>query len=117
MAEHFAKDGNGLVITKIVKPKNTYGLIDSIGNEREIIIPTKYSKEFLEKEWYDFSNENIKIFDNLSDKDMNEFDELLEKSNYEGAIYKLKFMLENNKNIKYADGGNINDFRYEIGGL
>jgi hypothetical protein len=104
LAEHFAEDGNGLVITKIVKPKYTYGLIDSIGNEREIIIPTKYSKEFLEKEWYDFSNENMKIFDNLSDKDINEFDELLEKSkNYEGAIEKLKLLI-------------ANDIRYELGG-
>jgi len=105
LAEHFAEDGNRLVITKIVKPKDTYGLIDSIGNEREIIIPTKYSKEFLEKEWYDFSNENMKIFDNLSDKDINEFDELLEKSkNYEGAIEKLKLLI-------------ANDIRYEIGGI
>ena len=108
LAEHFARDGNGLVIKKNVKPKETYGLIQSIGNEKEVMIPTKFSDEFLQKEWYDLSNKNMKIFDNLSDKDMTEFEELENSKNYQGLIDKLKDMLNIKSDNNFEKGGEVN---------
>ena len=108
LAEHFARDGNGLVIKKNVKPKETYGLIQSIGNEKEVMIPTKFSDEFLQKEWYDLSNKNMKIFDNLSDKDMTEFEELENSKNYQGLIDKLKDMLNIKLDNNFEKGGEVN---------
>ena len=108
LAEHFARDGNGLVIKKNVKPKETYGLIQSIGNEKEVMIPAKFSDDFLQKEWYDLSNKNMKIFDNLSDKDMTEFDELENSKNYQGLIDKLKDMLNIKSDNNFEKGGEVN---------
>ena len=104
LAEYFARDGDGEILAKKVKPKDTFGLITSIGNEKEVIVPTKYSKEFLKKEWDDFSNKNMKVFDNISDKDNKELDSFLDKEDYQGAIDKVQSIIDIN-NLK--TGGTI----------
>lgn len=89
----------GKVIKTIVKPKNTYGLIQSVGAERELLVPTKYSQEFLSKIWDKFSGANEGVFNNLTEEQGDKLSTLLDANNYQGAIDELKKIIEN-KGIK-----------------
>ena len=86
LAKHFSRDGVGKIIELKIKPKDTYGMIDSVGNEIEILIPTKFSDEFMKRKLDDYSNLNIRVFDKLNDDEINKFSELEDNKHYEDAI-------------------------------
>lgn len=94
LAKRFARDGVGNVITIKVKPKDTYGLIDSVGNEREVLIPTKYSEEFLKNEWDMLTNDNIRYFDYLNDSETTEISILEKNKEFEKLITRFQELIE-----------------------
>jgi hypothetical protein len=86
LAKHFSRDGVGKIIELMIKPKDTYGMIDSVGNEVEILIPTKFSDKFMKNKLDDYSNWNVRVFDKLNDVEINKFSELEDNKQYEDAI-------------------------------
>ena len=86
LAKHFAKDGNNKIIELKIKPKNTYGMIDSVGGEIEILVPTKFSNDFMKSKLDDYINSNIRIFDKLNDDEINKYSELEDNQQYEEAL-------------------------------
>jgi hypothetical protein len=86
LAKHFSRDGVDKIIELKIKPKDTYGMIDSVGNEIEVLIPTKFSNEFMKRKLDDYSNLNIRVFDELTNDEINKFSELEDNKQYEDAI-------------------------------
>jgi hypothetical protein len=86
LAKHFSRDGLSKIIELKIKPKNTFGMIDSVGNEIEILIPTKFSEDFMKKQLDNYTNQNIWVFDKLDDIETDEYAKLEDNKNYEDAI-------------------------------
>jgi len=85
-AKVWANRGTGKVITKTVKPKDSYGLIQSVGAEREILIPEPYSDKFMESVWDEFANKNSTVFDKLTDEQATRISTFVDEKNYRAAI-------------------------------
>jgi hypothetical protein len=100
LAKHFSSDGIGKIVELKIKPKDTYGMIDSVGNEIEILIPTKFSDEFMKRKLDDYSNLNIRVFDKLNDDEINKFSELEDNKHYEDAIELLMNYVKKYLNTK-----------------
>lgn len=86
LAKKFSRDGVGNIIELKVKPKDTFGMIGGVGNELEVLIPTKFSDDFMKEKLEDYFNYNSWIFDKLNDIEMNKFSELEDNKKYEEAI-------------------------------
>jgi len=86
LAKHFSLDGIGKIIELRIKPKNTFGMMNSVGGEVEILVPTKFSEYFMKNQLDDYTNQNISVFDKLDDIEINKFSELEDNKNYEDAI-------------------------------
>jgi hypothetical protein len=86
LAKNFSKHGVGKIIELKVKPKDTLGMIDTVGNETEVLIPTKFSEVFIKKQLDNYTNRNIWVFDKLSDIEMNKFGELEDNKQYDEAL-------------------------------
>lgn len=87
LAKHFAKKGaNNKIIELKIKPKDTYGMIDTVGNEVEVLIPTSFSEEFLKDKLNDYFNWNDWIYNKLTDVEINKLSDLEDNKEYELAI-------------------------------
>jgi hypothetical protein len=96
MAKHFANDGNGTVIELIVKPRNTYGMIDSVGAETEVLIPTNFSDGFMRKELDELLNNNMWVLDKLSNEQQEYLSELEQNKKFEEIIDFLRRVISSN---------------------
>jgi hypothetical protein len=98
LAKDFSRDGVGKIIELKIKPKNTFGMIDSVGNEVEILIPTKFSEDFMKKQLDDYINQNTWVFDKLNDIETDEYAKLEDNKNYEDAIDLITYYATKYKN-------------------
>ena len=86
LAKHFSRDGVGNIIELKIKPKNTFGMIGGVGNELEVLIPTKFSNDFMKEKLDDYFNYNSWVYNKLNDIELNKFGELENNKKYEEAI-------------------------------
>jgi len=92
-AKNFSTTGN--IIKNKVKPKDTFGLIQTVGAEREILIPTKRSPQFYEKE---FNNKIEKNLDVLNDEQKTKLAEFQDNNDYENGLNYLNKIIGEPKN-------------------
>ncbi len=86
LASKFAKDGGGRVIELKVKPKDTYEMIDSVGNEKEVIIPSRFSNEFIKDKFEQHVNNSMLPFEKFSEDEEKKWSELEQNDKYEELI-------------------------------
>lgn len=94
-AKAFSTTGN--IEETTIKPKDSLGLIQSVGAEREILIPTEYSAEHYEKAFNKLADENMQVFENLS-KD-SQLSKLLDENNYKDALTELNRLITSKEAI------------------
>lgn len=94
LAKKFSHDGK--IIELKIKPKDTYGMMNTVGGEVEILVPTKFSDEFLENKFNQYMDLNSRIIDKLSNQEINMLSELINNKQYDKAFdlfvsYKEKY--------------------------
>lgn len=87
-AKNFSRTGR--IIKEKIRPRKTFGLTQIQGAEREILVPTKYSVEFSEKQWNNFADNNMQIIEKLSDAESIQLSELVDDGKFAEAIEFLK---------------------------